>query len=254
MGPPLAPVLRLAEATQHERRTLNSIATFKLQRPPALGVPIGNRIYQNLKHNIDPDRRGRALDHLYRGLRAWFHREIRGMFEKWRARAGKSGLYLIVRGEQAPNPRSRVRLSTARDALGSRRADLDWQLADADKHSARVFVETFDAELKRLELGWVEPAEWLSDPSPHWPVDPTVGNHPIAGYHQMGTTRMSANPADGVVTADCNVHGYDNLYVAGSSVFSTSGWANPTLTLVALALRLGDHLDGRLKEVLAARA
>jgi len=252
-GPPLAPVLRLAEATQRERRTLNSIATFKLQRPPALGVPIGNRIYQNLKHNIDPDRRGRALDHLYRGLRAWFHREIRGTFEKWRARSGKSGLYLIVRGEQAPNPRSRVRLSTARDALGGRPADLDWQLAEADKHSARVFVETFDAELKRLELGWVEPAEWLSDPSPQWPVDPTVGNHPIAGYHQMGTTRMSADPADGVVTADCNIHGYDNLYVAGSSVFSTSGWANPTLTLVALALRLADHLDGRLKEVTSAR-
>jgi choline dehydrogenase-like flavoprotein len=253
-GPPLAPVLRLADATQRAKRTLNSVATFKLQRPPALGVPIGNRIYQNLKHNIDPNRRGRALDHLYRGIRAWFHREIRGTFEKWRAKSGKSGLYLIVRGEQAPNPQSRVRLSSERDALGSFRADLDWQLSDADKHSARVFVETFDAELKRVGLGSVEPAEWLSDASPHWPFDPTVGNHPIAGYHQMGTTRMGAEPAEGVVTADCNVFGYDNLYVAGSSLFSTSGWANPTLTLVALALRLADHLDGRLKEAPSGRA
>ena len=253
-GPPLAPVLRLADATQRATRSLNSIATFKLQRPPALGVPIGNRIYQNLKHNIDPDRRGRALDHLYRGVRGWFHREIRGAFERWRAEKGKSALYLIIRGEQAPNPQSRVKLSRERDALGSFRADLDWQLLEADKHSARVFVETFDAELKRLGLGSVEPSDWLSDPSPRWPIDPTVGNHPIAGYHQMGTTRMSANPAEGVVTADCNVFGYDNLYVAGSSVFSTSGWANPTLTLVALALRLADHLDGRLKEVPTVRA
>jgi choline dehydrogenase-like flavoprotein len=63
----------------------------------------------------------------------------------------------------------------------------------------------------------------------------------------MGTTRMSDDPAEGVVTADCNVFGYDNLFVAGSSVFSTSGWANPTLTIAALSLRLADHLDGRLK-------
>ena len=246
-GPPLAPVLRLADATQRAARTLNSIATFKLQRPPALGVPIGNRLYQNLKHGIAPTRRGRALEHAYRGVRAWFHREIRGAFERWRARTGKSGLYLIVRGEQAPNPDSRVRLSTERDALGQLRADLDWQLCEADKHSARVFAETFDAELKRLGLGTVEPSEWLASSEPQWPVDRTVGNHPIAGYHHMSTTRMSADPREGVVTVDCNVFGYDNLFIAGSSVFSTGGWANPTLTIVALALRLADNLDGRLK-------
>ena len=250
-GPPLAPVLRLGDATQRAQRALNSVATFKLQRPPSLGVPIGNRIYQNLKHGIDPNRRGRALDHAYRGVRAWFHREIRGTFERLRAHWGKSGLYLIVRGEQAPNPESRVLLSSERDALGSLRADLDWQLCDADKHSARVFVETFDAELRRLGLGSVDESEWLSSPDPQWPVDPTVGNHPIAGYHQMGTTRMSDTPAEGVVTADCNVFGYHNLYIAGSSVFSTSGWANPTLTIAALSLRLADHLGAKLE---AARA
>jgi len=237
-GPPLAPVLRLADATQRAARALNSIATFKLQRPPSLGVPIGNRIYQNLKHGVDPNRRGRALDHAYRGVRAWYHRQIRGPLKRLRARKSTTGLYLIVRGEQAPNPDSRVRLSSERDALGNLRADLDWQLCEADKHSARVFVETFDTELRRLGLGSVDPSAWLASAGAQWPVDPTVGNHPIAGYHQMGTTRMSADPKEGVVTADCNVFGYDNLFVAGSSVFSTSGWANPTLTIVALSLRL----------------
>ena len=252
-GPPLAPVLRLGDATQRAARALNSIATFKLQRPPSLGVPISNRIYQNLKHGIDPDRRGRALDHAYRGVRAWLQREIRGPFKRMRVRSGKSGLYLIVRGEQAPNPHSRVRLSSERDALGNLRADLDWQLCDADKHSARVFVETFDAELKRLGLGSAEPSEWLASPGAQWPVDPTVGNHPIAGYHHIGTTRMSDTPAEGVVTADCNVFGYDNLFVAGSSVFSTSGWANPTLTIAALSLRLADHLGAKLEAAPAVR-
>jgi choline dehydrogenase-like flavoprotein len=62
----------------------------------------------------------------------------------------------------------------------------------------------------------------------------------------MGTTRMAADPRQGVVDADCRVHGIDNLYVAGSSVFPTCGAANPTLTIVALALRLADHLRERL--------
>lgn len=245
-GPPLAPVLRLGDAAQREEQALNSIITFKLQRDPKKGVALGNKIYHNLKHSISPNRGGRALDHAYRSIRAWIHREIRETFERARANLGITGLYLIVRGEQAPNPDSRILLSSERDALGNQRADLSWQLCEADKHSARVLAGTFDAELRRLSRGSVETSDWLDDPSPQWPVDPTVGNHPIAGYHHIGGTRMSGDPAHGVVDADCRVHGYENLFVAGSSVFSTSGWANPTLTIVALALRLADHLDNQL--------
>jgi choline dehydrogenase-like flavoprotein len=73
-----------------------------------------------------------------------------------------------------------------------------------------------------------------------WPDDLS------GGYHLMGTTRMSADPRTGVVDADCRVHGMDNLYVAGSSVFADGGSGTPTLTIVALALRLADHLKMRL--------
>lgn len=246
-GPPLAPVLRLGDATQREQQALNSIVTFKLQRDPSRGVAIGNKLYHKLKHSIAPDRKGRVLDHAYRGVRAWIHREVRETAERLRARAGMTSLYLIVRGEQAPNPESRVTLSAERDALGNRRADLDWRLSEIDKHAARVLGRTLDAEFRRLGLGTVTPSAWLEEAGPEWPVDPTVGNHPIAGYHHMGGTRMSGDPRQGVVDADCRVHGYENLYVAGGSVFATSGWANPTLTIVALALRLGDHLDGTIR-------
>ena len=68
----------------------------------------------------------------------------------------------------------------------------------------------------------------------------------VGGYHQMGTTRMHGNPKRGVVDADCRVHSASNLYVAGSSVFPTVGYANPVLTIVALALRLGDHVKALL--------
>jgi choline dehydrogenase-like flavoprotein len=155
-------------------------------------------------------------------------------------------LFVITRGEQAPNPDSRIVLSSKRDALGNRRADLNWQLGELDKHTARVMAQVMDEEFRRLGKGSVVPSDWTGEPGPEWPVDLTVGNHPIANYHQMGGTRMSDDPSKGVVDADCRVHGYANLFVTGGSVFPTGGWANPTLTIAALALRLADHLSAKL--------
>jgi choline dehydrogenase-like flavoprotein len=119
-------------------------------------------------------------------------------------------------------------------------------MTDIDKHTGKVMAQVIDREFGRLGWGSAVPSEWLDDPSPQWPIDLTIGNHPLANYHQMGGTRMSSDPTAGVVDADCRVHGYANLYVAGSSVFTTSGWANPTLTIAALALRLADHLSDGL--------
>jgi choline dehydrogenase-like flavoprotein len=245
-GPPLAPALRLGDKAQREHGALNSIVTFKLQRDPSRGATFGNKIYHRMVHSVAPTIRGRKLDQLYRGVRAWVHHNVRNTVEQARARAGLTNLYVILRGEQAPNPDSRVVLSSERDALGQPRADLDWRLSDIDKHTARVMTQVIDAEFRHLGLGSAVPSDWLADPSPQWPIDPSVGNHPLANYHQMGGTRMSGGPSEGVVDSDCRVHGYANLYVAGSSTFTTSGWANPTLTIAALALRLADHLAARL--------
>ncbi|MBA3526445.1 MAG: GMC family oxidoreductase [Pseudomonadota bacterium] len=242
-GPPLAPALRLADETQAREQALNGIVTMKLQRDPRHGVALGNKLYNRIKHSVDPTRSGRALDHIYRGVRAWLHANVRETVARARAKAGMTSVYLITRGEQAPNPESRVLLSDERDALGNRRANLAWRLSEIDKHSQRVLVRTFDAELRRLGKGSATPSEWLADSDPQWPIDLTVGNHPLANYHQMGGTRMSDDPRHGVVDSNCRVHGYDNLYMAGSSVFPTGGWANPTLTIIALSLRLADHLD-----------
>ena len=135
--------------------------------------------------------------------------------------------------EQAPNPDSRVTLAEERDALGSRRARLDWRLTETDKLSLNRIVRAMAEEFGALGLGRVRPA--LSDDA-DWPGEV------LGGYHHMGTTRMADSPEHGVVDANCRVHGVANLYIAGSSVFTTGGASNPTLTLVALALRLADHL------------
>ncbi|MFT5695123.1 MAG: choline dehydrogenase-like flavoprotein, partial [Myxococcota bacterium] len=155
---------------------------------------------------------------------------------------GSHRLYVSVRGEQAPNPDSRVVLSSECDALGVRKANLDWRMSSIDKESVAVLVDNLSKELGRLGLGKVEPSTWLSEQETAWPNDPTVGTHPIGGYHHIGTTRMSASPSEGVVDANSQVHGVHNLFVAGSSVFPTGGWANPNFTIVAMTVRLADHL------------
>jgi choline dehydrogenase-like flavoprotein len=140
--------------------------------------------------------------------------------------------------EQAPNPDSRVSLADTLDSLGQRRVRLDWRLTELDKQTYRATAEIFAAELARLGLGRVQLEPWLRSGA--------SGNPEVWGTdHHLGTTRMSDNPRKGVVDSDCRVHGIDNLYVVGGSVFPTGGWAFPTFTIVALALRLTDHLERR---------
>ena len=145
-----------------------------------------------------------------------------------------SGCY--VRAEQAPDSESRVTLSDERDALGMRRARLHWRMQSIDIDSIRRTIELLGLELGRTGRGRVR---HNIDPLAQWAE---VGG----GDHHMGTTRMSDVPTQGVVDRNCQVHGVGNLYVAGSSVFPTVGFANPTLTIVALALRLADYVGSEL--------
>lgn len=148
---------------------------------------------------------------------------------------------LSTRIEQRPNPKSMVSLSSQTDDLGQQRIELNWSLTEDEKNTIRVANRVIGKELGRLGIGRLQMRDWLRDDSNTWP-DSLHG-----GHHHMGTTRMSSSPRHGVVDADCKVHGIENLHVAGSSLFPTSGTANPTLTIVALALRLSDHLTEELK-------
>jgi choline dehydrogenase-like flavoprotein len=135
--------------------------------------------------------------------------------------------------EQRPNRDSRVSLGAQRDHLGMREVVVDWRVLPEDRRSAVDTLRLLGAEIGRTGFGRLRPA-W-SDAN-QWPPD-LAGNE-----HHMGTTRMHNDPKLGVVDANCRVHDVANLFVAGSSVFPTGGAANPTLTIVALSLRLADHL------------
>jgi len=151
---------------------------------------------------------------------------------------------LFTRVEQAPNPDSRITLDTEKDELGMPRAMLHWELTPLEKRSIRTIYEIIGKQAGLSQKGRVRLLEYLWDEDDHsWP-EFTGG-----GWHHMGTTRMGTNPKQSVVNADCKVHSIDNLYIAGSSCYVTAGAPNPTLTLVALSLRLSDHLKKRISAV-----
>jgi choline dehydrogenase-like flavoprotein len=139
-------------------------------------------------------------------------------------------LVLRAQGEQAPNPESRVRLGSRRDDLGMPVPRVTWRSTDDDLASVKASAQVLNHTLRARGLGLVE---WTADP------DTTLVE---GGHHHLGTTRMHADPARGVVDPVGKVHSVDNLYIAGSSVFPAYGASNPTLTIVALSIRLADHL------------
>ena len=153
---------------------------------------------------------------------------VRGFASTGRALAAN----LRQDAEQSPNPDSRVYLTEETDPFGWRRIALDWRIAPSDLDSLRRTHELIGAAVGGAGLGRVHIG--ITDP-------PDLGIV-YTGYHHMGTTRMHDDPRQGVVDGNCKVHSVKNLYMAGSSVFTTAGTANPTLTIVALAARLADHL------------
>jgi choline dehydrogenase-like flavoprotein len=141
--------------------------------------------------------------------------------------------------EAGPNPESRVTLSERRDALGRNRVRLDWKPSEFDRHSWIRAHQIVDEELRRTGAGRLH----MTSEFEHSPWPPSMDG----GSHHAGTTRMHVDPQRGVVDENCRVHGIENLFIAGPSVFPTSGSANPMLTIVALALRLADQVKGILR-------
>ncbi len=152
------------------------------------------------------------------------------------------GVRFQVIVEPLPDRDSRITLSpTHTDALGMRRVRVDWRLGDQVRHTFDRTLAIVADELRQSGVAAVE-------------LDPPIegGTWPASfekegTWHHMGTTRMHESPQQGVVDADCRVHGVDNLFIAGSSVFPTAGANFPTITIAALSLRLSEHMMQILK-------
>lgn len=158
---------------------------------------------------------------------------VRALLEDMQDIQWRRELDVTVVSEQAPNPHSRLTLTRERDRFGVPRIALDWRLMEMDWTSIRKMTELVGHQFGGSGLGRLHSR---ANAPERWSVN--------GGHHHMGTTRMHPNHRQGVVDENCRVHGMRNLFVAGSSVFPTFGFANPTLTIVALALRLGAYLRG----------
>ena len=152
--------------------------------------------------------------------------------------AGRQSAYLSVNAsETSPNPDSRVTLALSRDRLDRNTVSVDWRLNSADLESLTRTYEILGQQFGAARLGRVLlDVAGKIEKGKYW-----------SQHHHIGTTRMHDDPRQGVVDATCRVHSVTNLYIAGSSVFPTSGSGTPTLSIIALAVRLADHVKEMLK-------
>ncbi len=169
----------------------------------------------------------------------------------------RTAAYLQALAEQELNPRSRITLGSRTDALGMPQVTLDWQYTAADRRRVVSGLKAMAEAIGATGWGRVQLVPGGVHADAHdravsgefltvfrsSPEEIDLSGFPVGvGFHHMCTTRMSDDPAQGVVDADCRMHEVDNLWLAGSSVFATGGTATPTFSIVALAIRLADHL------------
>lgn len=208
---------------QFDKKGVTALRAFKNELTRKAPTPANASVTRHIPDILaDPTSIGRSVLRLLKGT---FKKE----FERGRHVAV---FHLNHMAEQTPNPDSRVMLTDERDALGQRRLKLDWRLNATDIRTLTRAQEIVDRQLRQAGLGYLI-IESQADKIP----DDIHG-----GWHHMGTTRMHEDPKQGVVDANCCVHGTSNLFVAGASTFPTVGYANPVLTTVAVVLRLSDHL------------
>ena len=157
--------------------------------------------------------------------------------------ADASSAMVNLNWEQVPDENSRITLNPAQvdPIFGQPVAHIDWRLNDTDKRSAVRALELTLEYLRDRGASRQETNTDVSGGAEDWTFPPEQGALET-GDHHMGTLRMSATTDDGIVDINSRLHTVDNLYIAGSAIFPTGGYANPTLTIVALSLRLADHL------------
>jgi choline dehydrogenase-like flavoprotein len=237
-----APLVTLTQHMQVEKQLLSIHGIVTFEATPDSGITAMKKLFRamigrSLSNSAElPQWIGRALASPGELL----HLVYRLQVQKRAATPERGPILFGVQCEMAPNPDSRVLLSQDRDQRGMPRVRLDWRLGQLERRTLSEFVRILASEFERLGLGSfdLQQVEFLDDPAA-W----VERAHDSA--HHMGTTRMHETPKLGVVDPQCRVHGIANLYIGSSSVFPTSARSNPTLTLLALCMRIAD----RLKEI-----
>jgi choline dehydrogenase-like flavoprotein len=249
----LAVMLFPSTWNQHDVDAMTSVNVFRMMPHQIytwrFPIELAKHIYNLVR---EPLTLARHLRNILRGRR----RLMIAVYEKFRygipvflglgrggwSRVGNSQrkydrLELLAIVEQSPNPNNRITLTEEKDALGCRKTKLHYVCADEDIESVKRAQKIIQDAFTDTGLGGFQPPEITADV-----MKSSTGLH-----HMLGTTRMSDDPKHGVVDKDCRVHGIRNLFIAGSSVFTTGGFANPTLTNLAISIRTSDKVISLLE-------
>lgn len=250
-GASIMGALGLTDAVMRREQLVN-ISFNLFPRPKrAFGSPAVSSLKQLL--TLRAFKSGKALHHLQSALSGmdeiadmiytkatrqplplWCNFSTGGWSEQQKRREKVYQMFEVLhQTEQLPNPNNRVMLSEQRDLLGRRRVRMETTWRTADIEGVKRAQAVLAREIARSGLGRFEIARREDDL-------PALGSHGTA--HHMGTTRMHVSPKQGVVDPNCKLHSVSNLFIASGAVFPTGGYANPTLTIVAMSIRLADHV------------
>jgi len=231
------PRFELTQQTQAEEECLSGYANIFFEAPPESAfVKLRTVLRDYQACGVRALSRGpywalmRGTPDLVGGFFAW---SVLGL----KPISGRSTPTVSLVAEQPSRSDARIRMAGDHDAVGMPRLALAWQIGDAELRTLTVVGRRLEALLRRSQIGAVT---WFDEA-----FDPKEGARPdrVADqYHHAGGARMSASARDGVVDANCRVHDMQNLYLASAAVFPSSGCSNPTFTIMALALRLAEHL------------
>jgi choline dehydrogenase-like flavoprotein len=231
--------LSATESFQRTHQTLNLSSGISFEAPPDSGVAALKSAYRRLRGH---GAQGSMLCELSAVARSTtsLARPVYEYLVNRRQYIPDASYAVHVICEQEPDPSSQITLTDTADALGMPKARIDWRLQPSAERSIRLFALALKREFDRLGFGPLSLVPWIEDPQ-------SGGLAFIKeAYHHIGTTRMHHDPRRGVVDRSCKIHGIDNLYIAGTSVFPTGGHSNPTFTALALSFRTCDELRRRM--------
>ena len=229
--------MALTEAAQRKHRTLNANSLMLYDYAEDSALTRAKSAAANLRKPAALARDTmRLLPHVPELAARMTHTVVTGKAPIFKP----SQVMLKTHIEQRPDPGNRVTLGNDCDRFGLPLPRITWRLHPEELRTMRVMTEAVGAEFRRLGWGEMSVAPWLDG------TEASARPHVEDTYHHHGTTRMATSDAEGVTDPDCKVFGTDNLFIASSSLFPTSGYANPTLTIVALAIRLAATLQQRL--------
>jgi choline dehydrogenase-like flavoprotein len=231
------PKLEASSRLRQKQQLLAVMAHFAIEEPVGSGVAAVRELLQSVQHGRLLGKLPRAICQLPRNAGeiakvVWF-----AGIHKRRAISSRATITLRIDSEQLPSAQNRIQLSTQRDTVGLFQAVINWHVSQEERRTVQTYAKVVDGFLSRLGVG---PVAWCPE---LWESDDSWLKFTRDTYHPMGGTRMGTNPRDSVVDPNLQVHGISNLFVASCSTFPGGGSSNPTFTLMALALRLGAHLE-----------